>query len=410
VWAVGHHHGVRGSPGLLDRRGCSHRAHVYLQRQQLHGGRYGLPRRPDRGHLRKGRQRLFLSRLDIAVHDADVMLGRGADRGLRPLLHQQLHPGSNVVRRRRSCHMHPREQRLLGLRGTGGLWVSPDLHRSGRRRGLHVQRRPCVHYRRTDVCELYVACNLLDRRAGLRVRVRRFYVHELRRGSLLHELVRPGSNHVRWKRARDVHARQQRLLGLRHARCLRRSTSELLGSRGGCDLRVHRKSLLHHGPYGRPERVVRGQHDARGLLDRRAGLPVRNRHSALHERGLLLWVVLHERVHRRRTKMRTAGDRDVLRRGRRLLGIRRHEPQRVRLAGHVNALSEAACPRHLYSPATWAIGPHCSILRFSMVSWRNETRSRCRELLGRWRENPLGTWSRESRGSCHRASRVRAMA
>jgi len=90
--------------------------------------------------------------------------------------------------------MRARQQRLLCLRRAGSVHQpTSDVHGPRRLRGLHVQRHPPLRRHRQRVCERDRSGDLLDRFAGVRVRIGEYALHErllYRRMHLLHSGVR----------------------------------------------------------------------------------------------------------------------------------------------------------------------------------------------------------------------------
>jgi len=227
--------------------------------------------------------------------------------------------------------VRPREQRLLGICGAHGLRSPPDLHGERRLGKLHMQRRSRLQRGRNGVRERDVACHLLDGCSRLRLRIGRFDVRELLRGSLLHQRVRAGPIDVRRESTCELQPRHQWVLGLRHTdECLRRGSDgmrrdrafdllaptervsglrdphslpdlrELLGSHRDCCLRLHPQPVHRR----RPHRMCRL--DDAGLLQHRQadGLPLRIDHAGLHQRSVQRRRVLYERLHGRHVHVR----------------------------------------------------------------------------------------------------------
>jgi hypothetical protein len=90
--------------------------------------------------------------------------------------------------------MRARQQRLLCLRRAGSVHQpTSDVHGPRRLRGLHVQRHPPLRRHRQRVCERDRSGDLLDRFAGVRVRIGEYALHKrllYRRMHLLHSGVR----------------------------------------------------------------------------------------------------------------------------------------------------------------------------------------------------------------------------
>jgi hypothetical protein len=87
LYAMGHEQLRRAPDVHADWRRSGGYGIVHLQRERLHAGRYHLPGHPDTRDLRERRE-LLLRAFDVALHHAHVMLGDGAQRGVRAHLHQ----------------------------------------------------------------------------------------------------------------------------------------------------------------------------------------------------------------------------------------------------------------------------------------------------------------------------------
>jgi hypothetical protein len=186
------------------------------------------------------RERCAKLRIRIRKHDVHQ---RCVQR--RRVLHQQLYARANHMRLQQPRHMRAGRQRLLGLRHTRGLRDPPELHGYGGGGCVHLQRRFCVQNRGNDVRELGDPGDVLDRRAGLRIRVScvALYQWRMQRRSMLQQRMHAGSNVVRQWPAGHLHARRQRLHGLRHASALR-TPPELHGAGGGGRLHVRHRPCL----------------------------------------------------------------------------------------------------------------------------------------------------------------------
>ena len=144
--------------------------------------------------MQRRRERLSLCRIDDDVPFLAELLGDGAFRGLLGHMHEQLHPGGDLVRLREARDLHARRERLLRLRHACRLPRHPhELHGRGRGRELHLQHGPGMHERERDLRKHHQSRDVRAGHAGLLLRSLHVALHE---------------------RSRQRHARLQRL-GLR---------------------------------------------------------------------------------------------------------------------------------------------------------------------------------------------------
>jgi hypothetical protein len=226
----------------LHRTGGDGGVHVQ-HGSNVHNGRWSVRELQHVDDVRAGRAGMFLRLLELALRRAPELQGSGRDghvhvqrgSGLqRPrhnvrelehagnvldrcaelrvrignfavrqwrvqrghVLHQHVHPGSNVLHQRQSRDVHPRGQWLLGLRRAGGLRHAPELHRSTGDIRVHMQCGPRLHDRRQHMCQPDYACYVCDGRARLRVRVVEHDVRRVRHGHVLRSGLRDVVRHV----------------------------------------------------------------------------------------------------------------------------------------------------------------------------------------------------------------------
>jgi hypothetical protein len=179
---------------------------VRLQRGSgLHGRRQRVCELEHAGNVLDRCAELRVRIGNFAVHQWRVQRGH--------VLHQRVHPGSNVVHQRQSRDVRPRAQRLLGVRCAGGLRRAPELHRSTGDIRVCMQCGSGLHGGRYFMCERDDACYVCDGRAGLRVRVVEHDVWSLQHGHVLRSELRrfvwPGLRHFQVRRP-DVYVESWR--------------------------------------------------------------------------------------------------------------------------------------------------------------------------------------------------------
>jgi len=277
VHSMDHDQGVRRQPGM-HRRG--HHGFLPMQGECVHTSRHLVPGRADRRDLRARYEWLLLRRLHHAVHCAQGLLGYGARCGVLDHLQRQLHGDARGVHQRGSRNLHTRGQRLPILRNAYRLRGAPELHGGCGRRGLYVQRGSGLQRHGQRVRELDDARDVLGRCAELPVRIGHVDLRQwgLQRRRLLHQHVLAGSIVVRQREPREVHRRQQRLLGVRRGGRLRRAPELYRGGRGGRLQVQHRPRLRRRRPH------MRDLDDRGDVRQRRARLHLRIGVIGLHDR------------------------------------------------------------------------------------------------------------------------------
>jgi hypothetical protein len=186
--------------------------------------------------------------------------------------------------------MHPRSQRLLGLRVAGGLRSPTELR--GRRGGcgLRMQCRPRVPGCWNELRKPNDPRHVRDGRARLRLPSVILDLHELQRRRLLHELVRAGPNHMRRRQPRDLYPPRRRVLGLRRPYALR-NPPDVHGTHRRRGMQLQRRSRLQDDRHD-----VRRYYDARHMLGGRAKMQLRVGDIAVRQRRMQWGRVLRQRM------------------------------------------------------------------------------------------------------------------